>query len=70
MFKATKHEPPPPTVADALRTVARRIAERYAAGKRSWAIDAGDLMETLLSVADILEPPVRAKTKRRTRHED
>lgn len=45
-------------VADALRKVARRIDEELGDGVRSWKIDAEDLLETLLSVADELDPPL------------
>ena len=45
-------------VADALRKVARRLDEELGEGRRSWKIDAEDLLETLLAVADVLDPPL------------
>lgn len=49
---------PEQAVADALRKVVRRIDEELGDGVRSWKIDAEDLLETLLSVADELDPPL------------
>jgi hypothetical protein len=51
---------PEQAVADAFRTVALRLEEALATGQRSTWIDAEDLRETLLSVADLLDPPVAA----------
>lgn len=45
-------------IADALRVVALRLEEVLERGKRSNRIDANDLLETLLAVADQLDPPV------------
>ena len=45
-------------LADALRVVALRLEEAIERGKRSNHIDANDLLETLLAVADQLDPPV------------
>ncbi len=45
-------------IADALRVVALRLEEAIERGKRSNRIDANDLLETLLAVADQLDPPV------------
>lgn len=45
-------------VADALRKVAQSIDAELADGHRSWKIDAEDLLETLRSVADELDPPL------------
>jgi hypothetical protein len=45
-------------LADALRVVALRLEEAIERGKRSSRIDANDLRETLLAVADQLDPPV------------
>ena len=45
-------------VADALRKVASSIDAELGEGQRSWQIDAEDLIQTLLSVADQLDPPV------------
>ena len=56
-------------VADALREVARRLDEELGEGRRSWKIDAEDLLETLLAVADELDPPLtkpKGKKPRRT----
>nr|UXE45616.1 hypothetical protein Hi04_10k_c5016_00025 [uncultured bacterium] len=44
-------------VADAFRVVAMRLEEKIERG-RSTQIDANDLLETLLSIADRLDPPV------------
>lgn len=46
-------------IADALRAVGARMQQAVDAGQRSRAIDADDLVELLLAVADELEPPVR-----------
>ena len=46
-------------VADALRTVSARMQRSVYEGQRSRAIDADDLVELLLAVADELDPPVR-----------
>ena len=45
-------------IADALRVVALRLEEAIERGKRCNRIDANDLLETLLAVADQLDPPV------------
>ena len=45
-------------IADALRVVALRLENALEEGRRSTRIDANDLLETLLSVADQLDPPV------------
>ena len=52
-------------VADALRKVARRLDEQLGDGRRSWVIDAGDLLETLLAVADVLDPPLPKRQRRK-----
>ncbi|MEX1098755.1 MAG: hypothetical protein WED34_22090 [Planctomycetales bacterium] len=58
----TTQEPNPAMqVADALREVALTLELALEAGKRSTRIDAEDLRETLLAVADRLDPPHRAK---------
>lgn len=44
--------------ADAFRVVALRLEERIERAGRSFPIDANDLLETLLSIADGLDPPV------------
>jgi hypothetical protein len=46
-------------VADALRAVGARMQQAIDAGQRPRAIDADDLIEMLLAVADELDPPVR-----------
>ncbi|MEX0704114.1 MAG: hypothetical protein WD069_18580 [Planctomycetales bacterium] len=48
---------PEHNVADALRVVALRLEVALEAGKRPTRIDAEDLRETLLAVADELDPP-------------
>ena len=45
-------------VADALRLVALRLGDALESGRRSNRLTANDLLETLLSVADELDPPV------------
>ena len=47
-------------IADALRVVALRLEHALEAGRRSSRIDANDLLDTLLAVADQLDPPVPA----------
>lgn len=47
-------------VADALRTVALRLEQALESGHRSPRLDANDLRETLLAVADLLDAPVAA----------
>ena len=44
-------------IADAFRVVAMRLEDALERGRRSKTIDANDLLETLLSVADHLDPP-------------
>jgi hypothetical protein len=50
-------------VADALRNVARRLDEQLGEG-RSWKIDAEDLLETLLAIADDLDPPLQQPNRK------
>lgn len=45
-------------LADALRVVALRLENTLEEGRRSTRIDANDLLETLLAVADQLDPPI------------
>lgn len=61
-----KNDKPEYRVADALRKVAQSIDAALAGGRRSWKIDAEDLLETLRSVADELDPPL-PKPKRTKR---
>ncbi|MBV09254.1 hypothetical protein [Rubinisphaera sp.] len=49
---------PEQRIADALRLVAMRLERVLEEGRRSTRIDANDLHETLLSVADEIDPPV------------
>ncbi len=51
-------ETPEERIADVLRLVAMRLELAVDAGRRSPRIDANDLLETLLSVADELDPPI------------
>jgi hypothetical protein len=60
-----KRTKPEYRVADALRKVARSLDAALADGYRSWKIDAEDLLETLRSVADELDPPLRQKLTKR-----
>lgn len=46
-------------IAEAIREVTAAIQTAIAEGYRSRAIDADDLVEVLLSIADRLDPPVR-----------
>lgn len=48
------------SIADALRVVAMRLEQALEKGRRSSRIDANDLLETLLAVADELDPPVKS----------
>jgi hypothetical protein len=45
-------------VADALRAVGARMQQAIDAGQRPRTIDADDLVDVLLAVADELDPPV------------
>lgn len=56
---------PEHAVADALRKVAARLDDELGAGLRSWQIDAEDLLQTLLSVADELDPPLPKRNRPR-----
>jgi hypothetical protein len=44
-------------IADALRKVTAIIEQRIESGERSARIDAHDLVEVLLTVADEIDPP-------------
>lgn len=58
---------PEQNVADALRVVALRLEEALERGRRSKDFDANDLLQTLLSVADCLDPPTaEAETRPET----
>jgi len=50
-------------IADALRGVALRLENSLEEGLRSIRIDANDLLETLLAVADQLDPPISEATE-------
>ena len=47
-------------LADALRAVALRLEHALEEGRRSSRLDAHDLLETLLALADELDPPLAA----------
>lgn len=49
-------------LADAIREVTVAIQNEIAEGHRSRMIDADDLVEVLLSIADRLDPPIRETT--------
>ena len=49
---------PEQKIADAFRVVALRLEEALERGRRSKQLYANDLLETLLSIADRLDPPV------------
>lgn len=53
---------PEQKVADAVRVVALRLEHALETGHRSTEIDANDLLETLLSVADQLDPQTPTET--------
>lgn len=46
-------------IADAIREVTAAVQAAIAEGYRSRMIDADDLVEVLLSIADRLDPPIR-----------
>lgn len=46
-------------LADAFRTVSLRLERALEEGRRSTPLDADYLRETLLAVADLLDPPLR-----------
>lgn len=50
---------PNPQLADAIREVTVAMQKAIADGYRSRMIDADDLVEVLLAIADRLDPPVR-----------
>ena len=50
-------------IADALRVVALRLENALDEGRRSSRIDVHDLLETLLVVADQLDPPIPGTPK-------
>lgn len=52
---------PEQKVADACRVVALRLEDAIERRRRSNRIDANDLLETLLAIADELDPPVRTE---------
>lgn len=45
-------------IAEALRTVALRLEHAVESGHRDTSLDANDLIETLVSIADAVVPPV------------
>ena len=51
-------------VADAIREVAIKIERQLQRGSRSYMIDANDLLETLLAIAERLETPTVKAEKR------
>ncbi|MCA8982735.1 MAG: hypothetical protein KDA76_03155 [Planctomycetaceae bacterium] len=51
-------ETPEERIADVLRLVAMRLEVAIDEGRRSTRSDANDLLETLLAVADELDPPI------------
>jgi len=44
-------------VADAIRTVTAQMQKALDTGRRSQNVDADDLIEALLAIADTLDPP-------------
>jgi hypothetical protein len=51
-------------LADVLRDVTASVQKAIGEGYRSRMIDADDLVEVLLAIADRLDPPVRETTER------
>ncbi|MDB5388873.1 MAG: hypothetical protein JWM11_4519 [Planctomycetaceae bacterium] len=49
---------PEQRVADVFRLTALKLEDALERGKHSGQIDAEDLLQTLLSIADYLDPPV------------
>ena len=58
---------PEQKVADALRKVAVRLQRALETGRKSWQIDAEDLLETILGVADELDPPTPSPKRRKAK---
>lgn len=50
-------------IADAFRVVALRLENALEEGRRPKRIDANDILETLLAVADQLDPPISEATE-------
>ena len=61
-----KNEKPEHRVADALRKITATMHTELEAGRRSTRLDAHDLLDLLLAVADELDPPL-PKSKRTKR---
>ncbi len=58
---------PTQQIADAIRKVTAAVQESLDGGRRSRMVDAYDLVEVLLAVADELDPefpPAKAKTRK------
>ena len=61
-----KNEKPEYRVADAIRNVTAAMQTELEAGRRSTRLDAHDLLDLLLAVADELDPPLpKPKCKQR-----
>jgi hypothetical protein len=54
-------------VAEAIREVTAAVQKQLAKGQRSRAIDAEDLAEVLLAVADRIDPPLPGRDPERPR---
>ena len=66
-----KNEKPEYRVADAIRKVTAAMQTELEAGRRSTRVDAHDLLDLMLAVADELDPPLPKPKQRyppRTRH--
>ena len=61
-----KNEKPENRMADALRKITATMQTELEAGRRSTRLDAHDLLDLLLAVADELDPPL-PKPKRTKR---
>jgi hypothetical protein len=59
---------PTDAIADVVRDVAMSLEKAIDDGHRSRSIDAYDLVETLLAIADRLDPPTRTATKTGEQH--
>ncbi len=55
------------TVADAIRKVTAAMQHELEAGRRSTQLDAHDLLDVLLAVADEIDPPLPPQPPQRRR---
>ena len=57
----------PTTVADAIRKVTAAMQHELEAGRRSRTLDAHDLLDVLLAIADEIDPPMPSPPPQRRR---